>query len=112
MAPRNLVSQSVGMLVTIGIGYVLDLTMPVQVQGANIMIELTSAILSLGGLVGILEILCYRGVGDPHADLPTQPISLFVMMRHPLGDKNFLRYLAINVTFILATGFIGQYLWL
>ena len=111
-ARRNLIGQPIGLIVALGIGYALDLALHVRGHRPDIMLQVTSVVLAVGGLFGVLDILCFRWVVDPHEDRPPQPINLFALMRRPLRSKNFRRYLLFNFTFMLAMGFVGQYIWL
>ena len=112
MARRNFIGQPVGMISALAVGYFLDLAMQYQGQRPDMMLEVTSVVLVIAGLIGVVEILIFGWIDDPAADRPPQPLKFVVLMREPLKSKNFRRYLQFNFTFMLSVGFIGQYLWL
>lgn len=111
-ARRNLLGQPIGVLLALAIGYILDLVMAVEGERPDIMLKATSAVIAVGGLMGVLDILCFRGVHDPKADAPPKPIRLHVILREPLRHREFRLFLGYTFTLTLALGFIGQYLWL
>ncbi len=117
-ALRNNVGNSIGLVVTLGIGYALDVTDRAgaasdgALAASQLMLRVTSAILAVAGLFGTLDILCFRTVADPPQPRPRQSVRLLDMVRGPLGDANFRRYLAFIFTFTFGTAFMGQYVWL
>lgn len=111
-ARRNLLGQPVGLLLALAIGYILDVVMAVESERPDIMLKATSVVIAVGGLMGVLDILCFRGVHDPKAGVPPTPIRLHKLLREPLRHRDFRCYLGYIFTLTLGLGFIGQYLWL
>lgn len=111
-AVRNLITQPIGIATTLGIGYVVDWADKHEAHDPQIMLYTTAAILAIGGVFGVADILCFMRVPDKTPPKPTRDVNLFRLMREPLRDKHFRRYLGFNFTFVLATGFVGQYVWL
>jgi MFS family permease len=107
---RNLITQPIGVVTTIGIGYAVDLG--ARADDPAMMLNVTAAILAFGGVCGVFDILCFLRVRDDAPPPPQKGVNLFRLMRQPLKDPYFRRYLAFNFTFMLAIGFIGQYVWL
>ena len=78
----------------------------------DIMIKVTSAILGVAGMVGTLDILCFRFVDDTDDKPKPDTDGILRMMLKPLKVPEFRRYLAFNFTLMLGIGCIGQYIWL
>lgn len=110
-AVRRVVTQPIGIIVTIGIGLALDYVEAVQTERADLMLAVASGILAIGGLFGVLDILCFRKVQDEHPPPPRHDVELLSLITLPLRDRMFRRYLGFNFTFTLAVGFMGQYVW-
>lgn len=111
-AVRRVATQPIGLFVTVGIGYAMDLVQSVQDERPDIMLPVTAAILAIAGLFGALDILCFRNVKDPAPPKPHRDVNLFALLGRPLADRHFRRYVAFNFTFMLGVGFMGQYVWL
>ncbi len=109
---RNQIGQPIGLLTTLGIGYALDQAAAVQSTRPDIMLKVTSAILGIAGLAGMLDILLFRFVEDPEKHRTPTTEGLMTMMLRPLRDPQFRWYLAFNFTLMLGIGCIGQYIWL
>ncbi|MEX0776653.1 MAG: MFS transporter [Phycisphaeraceae bacterium] len=111
---RNRIGMSIGLCTTLAIGYVLDLADFAEHQpgGAGTVLKVTSVMLAIAGLFGTLDIQLFRRVGDDHPPPKRQVVDLLAMLRVPLADRNFRRFLAYNFTLTLAVAFIGQYVWL
>jgi MFS family permease len=109
---RNMVAQPIGLLATLGIGYGLDLAEKAADMEPGLMLRVTSAILAIAGLMGALDILCFRCVHDHGAVRREQTITFREMIGPPLADPNFRLFLAFNFVFTFATAYIGQYMWL
>ncbi len=83
-------------------------------DAADLMLRVTSALLMVAGVLGALDILVFLWIKDPyeaqhkHERPPAKMADLFT----PLRDRGFRHFLGFNFSFILATGFMGQYLWL
>lgn len=113
-AVRNRIGQGMGLLTTLGVGYVLDLGERAAGGGDSqgIMLRLTSALLAAAAVLGVMDVLQFVRVRDDYpraAPAARNGLSSFL---EPLRDSNFRWYLAFNFTFHLAIGFVGQYVWL
>ena len=107
-ALRNNVGQVIGLLITLGIGYLLD-----RAEGdGHAMLRVTSVLLAVAGLLGTIDILCFFRV--PDAEESPRPLApqLGASFLAPLADANFRRFLLFNALFTFAIGYIGQYVWL
>ena len=102
-------AQPVVIVGALGVGYAIDLAD--ACRDATILLQVTSSILAVGGLVGSLGIGLYRSVDDSTRGAALQPLDWLDSMWRPLSDRNFRRYLGLNFTFVLAVGFLGQYIW-
>lgn len=109
---RNQVGQPIGLVTTLGIGYALDQAAQVQTTNPDIMLKVTSAILGVAGLMGMLDILCFRFVDDKPVRRPPSTEGLASMMLRPLKQPEFRRYLMFNFMLTLGIACIGQYIWL
>mgnify|MGYP005841534959 CR=1 FL=1 len=125
-ATRNNVGNCIGLVATVAIGYALDVTeraggvaedIAAGISGGGgghdpLMLRVTSALLAVAGLMGALDILCFRGVVDLERPREHKPITMADMIRGPLRDANFRSYLAFVFVFNFGTAYIGQYVWL
>lgn len=109
---RNQIGQPIGLITTLGIGYALDQATIVQDTRPDIMLKVTSGILGLAGLIGVLDILCFRFVDDPRKDVTKSTEGLMSMMLRPLNQPEFRRFIFFNFMLTLAIACIGQYIWL
>ncbi len=109
---RNQIGQPIGLVTTLGIGYALDQASLVQTTHPDIMLKVTSAILGVAGLMGMLDILCFRFVDDKQPRREPSREGIASMMLRPLKDKEFRRYLVFNFMLTMGIGCIAQYLWL
>ncbi len=109
---RNQIGQPIGLITTLGIGYALDQAANAQGMHPDIMLKVTSAILGVAGMVGTLDILCFRFVDDTDDKPKPDTDGILRMMLKPLKVPEFRRYLAFNFTLMLGIGCIGQYIWL
>jgi len=109
---RNQIGQPIGLVTTLGIGYALDQAAQVQSTHPDLMLKVTSAILGIAGMMGVLDILLFRFVDDPQKVTKPSTEGLLSMMLGPLKQKEFRRFLLFNFTLTLAIACIGQYIWL
>ena len=109
---RNRIGQPIGLLTTLGIGYALDQAALVEANRPDLMLKVTSAILGVAGLLGTLDILCFRFVDDPPTERQPPAGGLKGMLAGPLKDRDFRRFLVFNFMLTLGIACIGQYIWL
>ena len=112
---RNLVTLPLSLLATLGVGAWLARTeaaaAAAQHNGGQLLL-VTSLLIGLAGLLGLLDILIFFAVQDPRPTRGDRASRWAQMLKTPLKDRNFRRYLVYNFTLMLALGFLGQYVWL
>jgi len=104
---RSQLGQLLGMIVTIGAGYVLDLA-----SGHQVMLRTIAVAFGVAGLYGMGDFLLFLPVAEMRRRVPNPKISLWELIREPLADRNFRRFVAYTVTLTFGTGFVGQFCWL
>lgn len=127
MAFRNQVTTPLAVAMTLGIGYLLDRVAADAGMGAGAsvasavlgeagpagaMMRVTSLLLIVGGLLGVLDIQVFWRIPDPNEPGPQADLRWWRKLREPWADPGFRRYLAFDFTMMLGLGFIGQYIWL
>ena len=110
-ARRGSMVTPVALVASIGSALLLD-----HVPAAVGDLALTSALVALAGVFGVVDILLFLRIADPH-ETPGKhrgdhPPFRAAELLTPLRDRNFRHFLGLNFGFTLATAFIGQYLWL
>ncbi|MCX5662202.1 MAG: MFS transporter [Planctomycetota bacterium] len=108
---RNRLGQCIGLVATLSVGGVVYL---VERSGKpEQMLQVCSCILALAGLMGALDILCFRRIPDHHEQHPHRHAkgSTASAFFAPLKQPSFRRYLAFNFVLNTGIGFIGQYIW-
>ncbi len=110
-ARRNFLTKPVAVAAVLGTGWVLDRHADLGIAGLSVL-ELTSLMLGLAGVLGMLDILCFKYVKDPDPPQPRPESRLLASLGEPLKRPQFRVYLAYNFTLMLAIGFVGQYIWL
>jgi MFS family permease len=109
---RNRIGQIIGVLTTIGVGYLLDRAERAEVVAPGTVLKVTSIMLAVAGVVGVLDIQLFHGVRDDHRPDPANaPQSVYAFLQ-PFRDRHFRPFLAFTFTINLAVGFMGQYVWL
>ncbi len=111
-ARRNLATRPVAFLAVLGIGWLLDAGGRGGGEGGEGMLRITSGVLAIGGLLGTLDILCFRFVPDPRPPVADRGARLMDVFRTAGRLPGLKNYLAFNFTFVLGIGFVGQYVWL
>ena len=111
-AIRQRVGRPVAVVVTVGVGAVLDQVEQLHGDASLIMLRTTSIILIVASVFGLLEVLCFNLVDDVKpADL-REGKDWFGNLRHVWRVPGFRWYMAFNATLMLGTGFMGQFMWL
>jgi MFS family permease len=106
---RVQLGQAVGLVLSFLCGLALDWPKP---EEQRLMRNVISALFAVAGVSGIIDILLFLKVPD-NARESTRPALRFRdLLRGPLSDPNFRRFLGYSFTMTLATGFIGQFVWL
>jgi MFS family permease len=104
---RSRTGQVIGMIVTVVIGYVLD-----HAVNGQAMLKTLSIAFSIAGLAGSIDFLFFLAVPAVRQPQPNPGVSLWNMLREPLADRNFRRFLGFTATLTFATGYVGQFAWL
>ena len=104
---RAQIGQVVGMLVSIPVAYALD-----RAQGGNMMLQTISIAFAIAGLLGILDFVCFLPVSEAQRSPLNPGIRLWELVREPLMDRNFRRFLGFTAMLTFATGYVGQFAWL
>lgn len=102
--------QIAGLVATLSIGYVLDLVD--RAHESNLMLQTTSIILGIAGLMGLMDIVLFRRVKDADARPEEKHPPLLEMLRQPLRNREFRWFLLYNFLLFMSLGFVGQYIWL
>ena len=111
-AIRQRVGRPVAVVVTLGVGALLDHVELLHGDASLVMLRTTSIILIVASVFGLLEVLCFNLVDDVKpADL-RRGQDWLGNLRHVLKVPGFRWFMTFNVMFMLATGFMGQYVWL
>jgi len=105
---RNQLGRLVAVVATLVSATVLD---HFQAQGAEPLMRAVSALLALGGVLGIIDFLWLVPVPDV-AHQPDRRLRFLTLFREPLRDRDFRHYLGYTATATLGMGFIGQFVWL
>jgi MFS family permease len=104
---RSQLGQIVGMAVTILIGYLLD-----RAQGGQMLLLTISVAFGVAGITGVLDFLLFLPVTEVRQPQPNPEVSLRELIRAPLADRNFRRFMGYTALLVFGTGFVGQFTWL
>jgi MFS family permease len=68
----------------------------------------------LGGaaVLGAIDYFILMPLPDPNPEPINTELKLLEVLREPLADANFRRYLGFGATLTLGVGYVGQYIWL
>jgi MFS family permease len=106
---RMQIGQLTGIVVTLVIGYVLDVA---DVINIDVFQKTISALFVVAGIFGIIDFLCHLPVPEPKGHIPDAGVKFHQLIRKPLADRNFRRFLYYTVTLTFAIGYVGQFVWL
>ena len=106
---RIQIGQFVGLFVTLFMGMILDRAGHV---GASAMLLTISVLFGISAVCGVVDFSFFTGVQPPAAHTMTPELSLWRMIRQPLADRNFRRFVGFTATLTFATGYVGQFVWL
>jgi MFS family permease len=105
---RSQLGQLVGLCVTMPVGLLLD---HANVLGLDVLLKTISVLYAVAGVFGMIDILTFLRV--PDARSRAQPrLKVWELIREPLGDPSFRRFLAYSATLTFGIGFIPQFVWL
>ena len=103
---RGQLGQMIGVIVTLLMGSALDHAAPA------LLLQIVCLALGLSGLFGLVDFLFFIQVPDVQQVKPNPDVRIWTLLREPLRDRNFLRFLGFTTTLTFAVGFIGQFAWL
>jgi MFS family permease len=101
--------QAVGLILSFLSGLALDWPDPEQ---QLLLRNVISALFAVAGVCGIIDILFFLKVPDTAKATHRPTLSFSDLVRAPLADRNFRRFLGYSFTMTFATGFVGQFVWL
>ncbi len=106
---RNQVGQMSGVCVTLLVGYALDAG---QAANALWLMRTCSIILALAGISGAVDYLTHTPVPDATEAKPHAGVKFLALMREPLRDRNFRRFLGFNAALTFSIAYVSQFVWL
>lgn len=106
---RGQLGQFIGVIITVLMGFVLDRA---EIRGTHALLQVLSLALALSAIYGIGDFLFFVKVPDVQRVQPDPDANLWHMLRIPLQDRNFLRFLGFTTTLTFSIGFVGQFVWL
>ncbi|MDW8344810.1 MAG: MFS transporter [Verrucomicrobiae bacterium] len=106
---RTQLGQLVGLVTTWAIGAVLDWA---ATQGEPVMARTISIGLAVAGVAGMLDFLLFLPVESAERPMPARPVSLWELVRAPLADVHFRRFLGFHMTLTFGTAYLGPFFWL
>jgi MFS family permease len=109
---RTRLSVVVGIIVTLGIGLLLDLAQRRAAVDPAMLRRMTSLLIGLAGVIGTIDILIFLRVHDPATHVRSHRFEWIKRIWQPWADPAFRRFAAYNFTLVLGLAFIGQYIWL
>ncbi len=106
---RLQIGQMVGLIATVAIGYALDRA---EVSGGWSLPHVLSVTLVVAGLCGAIDFAVFIVVPDPPTPPPDPDFRLARLLKEPLKDSNFRRFLGFTAFMTFAIGYISQFIWL
>lgn len=106
---RSQIGQLTGTVVTLLMGFVLD---HAEGLGLEVLLRVLCAAMGFGSIYGIIDFLFFLKVPDQQRVKPNPEANLVEMLRAPLLNPNFRRFLGYTMTLTFATGYVGQFTWL
>jgi len=103
---RSQLGQLIGVIVTLLMGYALDHAAP------PVLLQVICLALGVSGLFGLVDFLFFVKVPDVQRVKPNPDIRIWELLRGPLQDRNFRRFLGFSTLLTFSIGYIGQFAWL
>ena len=103
---RSQLGQLIGVIVTLLTGYALDHA------PATTLLKVVCLALGASALFGLVDFLFFVKVPDIQRVKPNPEVGIWELLRGPLRDRNFLRFLGFTTTLTFAVGYIAQFAWL
>lgn len=108
---RGQYGRFVGVIVTIGMGLAMDWAERADTTGLMLR-QLISIAMVAAALSGMFDIALFRWVPDQRHSPPQRRVEFMHLLRQPLADRNFRRFLGFSATLTFAIGYVGQFIWL
>lgn len=109
-AQRVRIGQFVALATVMVIGAILYLTH--EHLPRSYMIIVTTGLLAVAGVVGVIDILHFQYLPDPVHPAKGPAPKIIEVIGEPLRNRDFRWYLAFRFTLVFGTGYISQYIWL
>lgn len=106
---RAQLGQLSGLATTLLVGYLLDLA---KVSEHLTLQGTLMAMLAGSAVLGTIDFLILAPLPDPKPGPMNRSLRMSEVLRGPLRNPNFRRYLGFSATFTFAVGYVGQYVWL
>lgn len=106
---RLQIGQMVGVVVTVAIGYILDRAD--DLPGPTLLNALVIA-LCISAVCGSMDFIMLSRIRDSRQHRPDPGLTLRELIRGPLADRNFRRFLGFTASLNFGIGFIGTFVWL
>lgn len=101
--------QAVGLVLSFLSGLILDWPQPDQ---QILLRNIISTLFAIAAICGMADILLFLSVPDTEETARRPDLSLRGLVRGPLMDSNFRRFLGYSFSMTFAVGFMGQFVWL
>jgi len=106
---RTQLGQLVGLVTTVTTGFLLDRA---TAAGEAALLQMLSVALAVAAGAGIADFLFFLPVRAVESRAPNAAVSAAGLLRAPLADANFRRFLGFTMTLTFGTGFLAQFFWL
>jgi MFS family permease len=106
---RGQYGRMVGLVTTTLVGLALDSAEAIDPVTLR---RVISGVMAIAAVCGVLDISLFRWVPDTTRRPHDPNVKLGELLRAPLRDPNFRRYLGFNATLTFAVGYVGQFIWL
>ena len=109
MSRRTQAGQLVNLALTLLAGMALDWAEGISGVALG---RILSALLAVGAVFGIVDILFFVGIPDHQAHRHNREYGIRELFVQPLKNRSFRFYLAFTATLTFSTAFMGQFTWL
>ncbi len=106
---RAQLGQLTGLFATVLVALLLDRA---QVADRLTLQWTLCGMMAGAALLGTIDYLILVPLPDPRPEPTNKHLRLMEVLREPLADAQFRRYLGFAATFTFAIGYVGQYVWL
>lgn len=106
---RMQAGQLTGLMATLLVGWALDRA---GLVGEHALRATVGALFAIAATLGVIDYLLLVRLPDPNPDPPSPNLNLLSMIKTPLADRVFRRYLGFNMTLTFSLGYVGQFIWL